>query len=69
MIEQRTIELGNLRAHIILTTTNGDAHSKVGDNPGVIAELWGAFTDNLDYADASIQAIPNKEIRLAEGCK
>lgn len=69
MIEQKTVELKNLTLDVRLLTANGDAHSKVGDHPDVIAKLWGELKQALMAADQAIEVIPNKEIRLAEGCK
>lgn len=60
MIESRIIEVENFRLAVTLSTINGEAHSKVGDNPLIIQGIWGNIIDALHDADEEVDNIPSK---------
>lgn len=69
MVITKHLHLPNFRADVTLSTDNGDAHSKLGDHPEVMDDLWGNVTRALKMASDELDGFPFKEVRLAEGCK
>lgn len=60
MIESRVIEVENFRLAVTLSTINGEAHSKVGDNPEIIRGIWNDIVNSLTIADDEVDEIPSK---------
>lgn len=69
MVEARTIHFGHFKVNVTLTSTDGDAHSKLGDNPSILKALWLGIASAMVDADSKLRDIPSKAMELAEGCK
>jgi hypothetical protein len=69
MVVSKHIHLPGFKVDLTLATSDGDAHSKVGDHPEVLDLLWVNIHRALDIASKTLDGFPHKEFRLAEGCK